>query len=434
MCLINLSDSFDAFDTDYTPKSAITDNKNVLVIQNEDSNPTHTYDGNKVIINETLLKAKFRWCGECETNHHHDTAVFECKDSRGDVYTSCDEDNIKECAECGNNFKYQGRYAVDFITIGYGLKICFNCTSENYTFCCSCSDLVHDDTVQMYRDGRYCESCYRDEQQGDLSKVSDWSNHVLSYGTDVTEELNFGNSHPLYGYMGVEYETLIYADDRYGADEQIGKILDAIEKDAIATEDSSLDYQLDGAVGVEFVFKPQDHVSHLAAIKKLIDSVGVNALANTKNVGMHVHFSRDMITDLHLAKMVVFCNQLADDVFNYFAGRSGCNFCVKDSTKTKINRTTSNNDSRYRLINTDNSATVEFRFLRTSKHIDVVTQRVEFLLAIYEFCKYASCCDLSFESFIKFAKNSTYKMLKKRVISMPSLEIYRLDQDSNDAQ
>lgn len=101
--------------------------------------------------------------------------------------------------------------------------------------------------------------------------------------------------------------------------------------------------------------------------------------------GLHVHISRQGLTDLMIAKMVCFINAYHNRKFiQCLAGRSSNNYC--QIKKKKLTTASEWAGDRYEAVNIGNHSTIEFRMFKGTLNQSVFFKALEFCDAMRAFC------------------------------------------------
>ena len=149
---------------------------------------------------------------------------------------------------------------------------------------------------------------------------------------------------------------------------------------------------------------------------KVFDSLKDRKLASFNNptTGIHVHVSREALSELTIAKILYFYAKPENKEFilkisqrypnEYCKHNSGPDF---DSGKNVNKPEQRGRYSRYVQINLCNEKTVEFRHFKGNVDPKAVYRAVEFVDAITKFCSKTATCDLTVEKFLEFLQDNS---------------------------
>lgn len=143
--------------------------------------------------------------------------------------------------------------------------------------------------------------------------------------------------------------------------------------------------------------------------------------------GMHVHISKEVITDLTIAKLKMFAKNnpyamfllsgraINEKAFGFYRdySRPGSG---PSSHYDQMRRSSRN---KYAAIRLDKPYSVEFRFFGATLNLETFLSNIEFAYSLPVFCKNNSLEDLSISSFINFIKDNrkTYPNVYKHIIN-----------------
>lgn len=139
---------------------------------------------------------------------------------------------------------------------------------------------------------------------------------------------------------------------------------------------------------IDLMIKPQ--------LKKL-SKIGVRSHQSGR-CGLHVHIPRSSLSLMEVSKLVVFWNSNIDQ-FSVLSGRTPNRYCTADALKMDV-LGGERARQHYAAINTENSATVEFRSFRGTLKPETFMGRIGLCFLVRSFIKQASMRDLSWDSFI----------------------------------
>jgi hypothetical protein len=188
-------------------------------------------------------------------------------------------------------------------------------------------------------------------------------------------------------YMGVELETLystkLNVESLYSYNNE-GKL-------ALLKEDGSIE-----GLGFEIVTAAMSLDVQLDYWKGLIEQFS-NDLTPHSSCGMHVHISRQPLSQLQIGKILVFLNDPANDWYiNEIAGRTANDYCERKPKKIEdVNCP----QSRYEALNLTNDSTIEFRLFASSNNYELIATRVQFCHALTKYCEHAELTKLTWQDF-----------------------------------
>jgi hypothetical protein len=120
---------------------------------------------------------------------------------------------------------------------------------------------------------------------------------------------------------------------------------------------------------------------------------------NTTTCGFHVHVSRTGLSQLTIAKAVVFLNDRRNlDLISAIARRYDSGYCKQKSVK--LSRFTALDPDRYVMLNTLPCDTIEFRLFKGSTRFETLLGCIEFSNAVLNFCRDTTPADLTVLPFI----------------------------------
>lgn len=208
--------------------------------------------------------------------------------------------------------------------------------------------------------------------------------------------------------FGVEVETEMHAYSMMKANvfryHVARDLLDTLGQDFVmAKEDGSLlmnGKYSDGDTGAkyagfELVTAPADLQSHYERWPLIATSkyYGMLRSWNTETCGFHVHVSRDGMSALQIARIVLFVNHKRNKLFiQKVAGRGSAKYCkyFDKEPKDTIGVHYKNDENRRQAVNLTNEKTIEFRIFRGTVNPKHILRNIEFCDAICDFCYPAS--------------------------------------------
>lgn len=291
----------------------------------------------------------------------------------------CFDDNVYECDRCGDYAYYYDMYSTSS-----GDRVCECCQEEYYVYCFDCDELIDREYAYFSRDGRaYCESCWEDHRERAIMNYSA-KPYPIFYGGDNENAL----------YMGVELEIDKGGEDDDNA-EAILDVANGNHEHVYAKHDGSLND------GFEIVSHPatlEYHTENIAWQKTMEKALSMEYRSHdTSTCGLHVHVSRKALglddderektiariiffTELHWNEILKFTRRTADRMERW-AQRYGI---IENTEKTYKNAKGSY--ERYRCINLQNDATVEFRMFRGTLRYKTFIATLQFVDELCRFC------------------------------------------------
>ena len=303
---------------------------------------------------------------------------------------------------------------------------------EDQQYCRSCGqDLVECSQCGDWQEDRYtsCQRCFRpyycicgSTVPAANSSCRDCENESLGTlirGYSYKPEPTFVGKGPL--FLGVELEVL--------ADCKTAKTLQKVASyRSYLKSDSSIKGE-----GFEVVTHPMSLTKQLDYWEEIIEEVG-EELTPHESCGMHVHLSRQPLTQIQIGKLLVFLNNPENELWiDLLAGRPANHYCQKAE---KTIEDALNPQSRYEVLNLMNDKTIEFRLFASSNKLEEICGRIEFCHAVTAYCKNCSLESLDWDSFMEWLYISSdedmYLFLKEWVETTPEPE-EKQDSDSDDA-
>ena len=333
---------------------------------------------------------------ECEGNPLylvHEAQVVYTED--GHAYSmSYGEDNTFCCDNCGSRYDAERRHES-----GGGSSLCSDCFCETSWVCNHC-DSVND------RDDWACDGCGRNQDGEDDSEG------LHEYSTDVLDKLDGFKAASARDrrdakglYFGVELEVC----PKGNRSDAIEATQEALENFAILKEDGSLS---DG--GFEIVTVPATLEFHRERLWKGFFAKGGAAenlhAWDTTCCGLHVHFSREAVTNMQMGKMLVFFNNLENSAFlTDIAGREvsrESQYCnQRPEAKSKVRYYNQSDCGHYEALSISrhtDGKTGEVRIFRGNVTKHGVMRAIEFVAAVIEWSKEASVRKLTSWGFLSW--------------------------------
>jgi Putative amidoligase enzyme len=308
-------------------------------------------------------------CEQCDADIHTEDSCLAYTLSRQGralettVCNRCLDNNFFQCDDCSEYHENENAYSVR------GRRdrtICRGCYENgDYFTCDACDDIRPHDFIGLSNDsGTYCCDC----RQEDESVIQDYSTR--------TPRRFFGKA-PF--YFGVELEVENVSGDKESKAEKILQTPGMEQDFIIVKNDGSL------SDGFEIVTCPADYSTQVENWHKIFDNLpsGLKSF-NTTTCGLHVHCSREPLSELQIAKIVCFTNANANREFvECIAGRTAGKWAQYHEKKLAdgIKR----NDSRYEAINLQNAKTIEFRIFKGTLKRESLFKAIEFCAALIAF-------------------------------------------------
>ena len=326
------------------------------------------------------------------------------------IYYLDDYFNIIECSSC------EDRLPSDDMSYSYDDAICPSCRDRRYTWSDYEDTYVHHDyaisaidqegnRVIINSDNSDFE--YDEDEDTYFHVEYDRGVHVIRGYHSSKNKISFKSdewTRVTKRYIGVELEVECNPD--INKNEVAKKISDQVNQ-----YDRLMFFENDGSLryGFEMITQPMS----LPAQRKLFSFLSKKESTkhlkshDTTSCGLHVHVSRNNMTDLQIGKIVSFINNPRHEWFiRAIARRYATGFCEIKSKKIKDCRS----GDRYEAVNITNRNTIEFRMFKGSLKYEGVIAAIEFCNAIVEFTKpsVAGIRDLNTGRFMEFC-NSTLK-------------------------
>lgn len=199
------------------------------------------------------------------------------------------------------------------------------------------------------------------------------ANYYEKYWGSTSERYSYDESSPLMLGIELEYE----ATDK---DAAMVKTLMNLHEHAILKSDGSLTH------GFEIVTCPATLDVHLEAMKPFFDNFP-RELKAKDTCGIHVHVSRKPLGLSTQGKLIAFMNNPYNKDFLVKIGRRyNARFAYVDPD-AKMTDVLSGAGPRYRMLNNQNDATLEFRLFRSTKDWQEFVEDLESVISIVDYCK-----------------------------------------------
>ena len=294
---------------------------------------------------------------------------------------SCASEYTGQCVDCDVRLGNE-----DLINAGQGYRryrsVCSDCLSYNYSYCDICDETSPNDNP-----------CGCNNAEDDSGLI-----HSYSY---KPEPEFFGTPGALEGYLGVELEV---NTEREG--EHAREVINQLGDDHVYLKE-------DGSIGrgFEIVTHPHTMAEQAKLWANFAAPSGMTSSTSGK-CGLHVHYSRKGLTQLHINRMVVFMNAPENLGFmEFIAQRPGTSHWAMVKSKT----ITSRPEERYEALNLCNRSTIEFRIFKGNTKVERIMKCLEFVVATVAWSRDRSYRELGYKNFMGYvARNGKqYPNLKK---------------------
>ena len=291
---------------------------------------------------------------------------------------SCANDYTGECADCDVRFGND-----DLHSVGRGYRsVCSDCMSYNYSYCEQCDETSPNDNP--------CGCSNAEDDSGLI--------HSYSY---KPEPVFFGTPAQMEGYLGVELEV---NTEREG--EHAREVINQLGEDHVYLKE-------DGSIGrgFEIVTHPHTMAEQAKLWANFAAPSGMTSSTSGK-CGLHVHYSRKGLTQLHINRMVVFMNAPENLGFmEFIAQRPGTSHWAMVKSKT----ITSRPEERYEALNLCNRSTIEFRIFKGNTKVERIMKCLEFVVATVAWSRDRSYRELGYKNFMGYVSRNgkQYPNLKK---------------------
>ena len=364
--------------------------------------------GDTVAPTEVAQQAACSVCGS------HGTLFYtESRNEQGQNNYLCADHHIV-CDDCGTWAAMPtGNRPRDWRLTAHG-DVCDSC-ADNYGTCNDCNDMLPLDDLSEYCGDYYClehvpNDHIEDDDNDDRSEtvINEYhsSRHVVQRVPSP-----WTRSHNR--YIGVELEVEQIHGSR---NDSARAILNSVaNSDVIAriTADKHRNFRLlcaehDGSLdnGYELVTAPLGLDDHHRLWTHILTSSNIKGLRshNTTTCGLHVHISRNKLTQLQIAKVVAFVNSSSNYAFmKRLARRYGTHYCRAKSIPL-CNGAKNLDQDRYEMVNLCNPSTIEFRIFRGTLKLESLLACVEFANALvaYADCSSGAGMDITAARFRRF--------------------------------
>jgi hypothetical protein len=350
-----------------------------------------------IIHKETNFLGRYSYCGDCiddittcnDCGEHINTSSENYEEVDGKTFCiECFHDNFFVCECCGELFEIGIDEVFDD---GMGNPICNDCFSDNFFVCSNCQVVVPNEYEYFNErtNTSYCEQCFCNIQDLRILEYHDgvdWKfkgnpKNNRYYGMEI--ELKWNNS---------SIELLDDLDDTFGINEMV------------YMEDCSLRNE-----GFEVITHPSSFELLKTQLVKFDD---ITSCHTDRDTGVHIHVSRKSISELTLAKLMLFMCQnkrFIEDI----AERSPNDFWThekKDLICAKVKNGKYYN--RFMALNCQNNHTIEFRMFAGSSESNTLIKNLEFVESLIRFCEVTGLSKLDEDNFTDYIKKNQKKYNK----------------------
>lgn len=328
-------------------------------------------------------------CDDCGAVYCDDDSPYTDDDGQT-LCETCYRAEHTECDRCGDWTRRD-----DVFYCADGNDVCRLCYDRHYFTCDNCDQVLRD---EGYAGDGLCQDCYDADDDADDDGECNCGlcrSSRESYGAPAGTIHNydfkprprmFGRAHDGVRF-GVEIEVGVRRHhDTYDKAKEVAKLIGVdfayLKYDGSIREDASLDG------GFEIATHPADLATHRERFGRLLAARIPGLVSwNTSSCGMHVHATRNGMSDWAIGKLAVFINNPKHkDFIHHVAGRMSSRWAALDPSKTlKSGRVREMN--RYQALNLCNTNTVEFRIFKGSLKFETVMKNVEFCHAAIDFVK-----------------------------------------------
>lgn len=227
--------------------------------------------------------------------------------------------------------------------------------------------------------------------KGEKKKIK--SNPALEkftqYYKNIVSNLQYSGDDTM--YLGIEMEYEVNGN----RESSLVPILRHLHEHAIIKGDGSL------RNGVEIVTCPATYEEQVKVLKPFFDSFP-SMLKPEATCGIHIHISRGILAAGTQGRLLAFMNnQENKSKLTALAGRYNQQYAGMGEN-TKITQILRGGDSqRYRMLNTTNTNTLEFRLFKSTDKWEDMLVFMQFVSAIVEYCKPCST-NLNYEEHKKY--------------------------------
>jgi hypothetical protein len=221
---------------------------------------------------------------------------------------------------------------------------------------------------------------------------------LANYNTRIDATVKLGDGKR---YFGVELETESTSPDEKTIQNHLCRIDEIMGENVIMKRDGSL------RNGIEIVTRPATKEKQYMLWDKFLTEKHPGLISwSSDRCGMHVHVSREGLSENTIAKAVCFVNSTSNKKFIFvIAGRKDNGYAIYKA-KT-LEEASKFNGQRHEAVNLSNEDTIEFRLFKGTLKKESVYKNIEFTDALLEFCAQPDTSldqAMSRASFIRFVR------------------------------
>ena len=326
---------------------------------------------------------------------------------------------IKSCRICRNDEFVTNMYPLDYGLLK-GRSVCKKCF-EKHSICKSCEERK---PIEGF-DGNICYDC---NTKRNIKYFNCRPHRYLDYFDANCNRIKATkNSVPKTQYYGIELELQINHPD-YDPNQKNTDSARATEfKQRIASSVLDVTYprsailKHDGTVGYgfELVTAPATFDAHQLLWDEFFDYAFGNGRKKfnlSERCGMHIHVSRDSLTNLQIGKLMSFIYEPKNRTFIYKIAERPNNHYADLNLNKKITDVLKPSGTKYEAINLNNKHTIEIRIFQAPITKEGFFKNLEFFDCLLEYVKNHSIAMASdLEAFKKFLNTNkeTYPNLFK---------------------
>lgn len=304
-------------------------------------------------------------------------------------------------------------------TGGYGKTICKSCFDLSYSQCDHCGYGHKKSEIRIHQDKSFCRHCYESMfvcigchqrlfreyyyDAGLCHHCYEEERNIINPNHDAKVPMEFKGKGP--HFYGIELEVAV-DENLERKSSYAKKVLNLFKGFVITKHDGSIIDRSGKVNGFEIATIPASREFHFTKWNYFFDNLpkGMKSY-DTPNCGLHIHCSRQPLSQLTIAKMLLFVNSRENVKFiTIIAGRNANRFCkIQDKVPGDYRRAR----DRYEALNLTNKGTVEFRIFRGTLKRESLFKSLEFCDALLHFCK-ENCCSISdsrrVDKFLEYVK------------------------------
>lgn len=353
---------------------------------------------------EDCFQEHYRTCAECGALERISNMKY-ANDIEAWICIDCYHESFETCEWCGNIYR---RSTMTATAEGY---VCIPCRDVYYSRCDSCGEWFRNDEMYRQDEYDYCRSCWEERGMDEIldyhGNDGEWTEYRLP-GESIDVMLT---GHELeVEPQGYDYDL---HDAIRGAKDNLNCYLE---------HDGSLNSD-----GFEIVSQPQSYeyvMAHYEDYKRAFEQILEAGYVshNSDNCGLHFHFTApyergtdERETVLSRLWLIV---ETYKELFEKISRRHGdfqwCEFLSRNNDNSMLNgiykmKKVYKDDTRYLVINNENSKTIELRLFKGTLNIDTFFADYQFA---YNLFKLAYDLDLDITE-IDWAKLTEGKYISK---------------------